>query len=65
MTHRLDKFGMKRYTVTYSDEPWRMAGGEKLEMLKTTINASSPAAVRRNPMFEGLKIHKIKLGKKN
>ena len=63
MTHRLDKFGMKRYTVTYSDEPWRMAGGEKLDILTTTINASSPDAVRRNPMFEGLKIHKIKLGK--
>jgi len=62
MVDRLNKFGMKKYTVTYSDDPIRMADGEKLDKLKTTINASSPAAIRRNPMFEGLKIHKIKLG---
>ena len=62
MVDRLNKFGMKKYTVKYSDDPIRMADGEKLDKLKTTINASSPAAIRRNPMFEGLKIHKIKLG---
>ena len=63
MVNRLNKFGLKKYIVTYSDEPSRMADGEKLDILKTTINASSLAAVKRNPMFEGLKIHKIKLVK--
>ena len=65
MVERYNKFGMNKYIVTFSDDPSRLAGGETLEKLTTTINATSPAAVRRNPMFEGLKIIKIQLGKKN
>lgn len=62
---------LNKYKVIYSDDPSRLAGGEKLDKVSRVLGGSSTAEIKRMPMFNGLKIHSIKkigsfnLGKNN
>ncbi len=57
---------LNKYKVIYSDDPGRLAGGEKLEKVSRVLGGSSSAEIKRMPMFNGLKIISIKkIGKWN
>tara|TARA_R100001163_G_scaffold61697_1_gene51881 strand:+ start:676 stop:876 length:201 start_codon:yes stop_codon:yes gene_type:complete len=54
----------KLFKVTYSDDPSRLAGGETLEKLTTTLMrpiGSNAGSIRKMNRFKGLKIHNISL----
>ena len=42
---------LNKYKVIYSDDPSRLAGGEKLEKVSRVLGGSSPAEIKRMPMF--------------